>query len=274
MPIWIDTHSHLNDERFADRMDEVLAEAETAGVARSLVIGIDVESSRRAVELAERYPALLAVVGIQPNSLSEAGPDDFAAIAELARHPRTCAVGETGMDRYWDRAPIALQRESFLRHLALADELDLPFVVHCRQAEPDVVEVLSERAASTRRPLRGVMHSYSGDLATALACLDLGMHVSFAGMVTFKNAAALREVAKAVPADRILVETDSPYLSPEPFRGKENRPSRVAMTGERLAKERGVAAAEFAVATTANANRLFRLDRFDGPPIVKSQRSE
>jgi TatD DNase family protein len=267
MPIWIDTHSHLNDERFADRIDEVLVEAAAAGVARTLVIGIDVAGSRRAVDLAERHDALLAVVGIQPNCLDEVKPDDFAAIADLARHPRVAALGETGMDRYWDRAPIPLQREYFFRHLALADELDLPFVVHCRQAEADVLEVLAEHAAAGRS-LRGVMHSYSGDLATAETCLKLGLHVSFAGMVTFKNAAPLREVAKAIPADRILVETDSPYLTPEPHRGKENRPARVALVGERLAKERGVTAAEFAAQTTANANALFRLDRFAGPPIT------
>jgi TatD DNase family protein len=251
----IDTHAHLDDARFGD-LPAVLDRATAAGVARVLTIGIDRATSEASVALARQYPMLAAAVAIQPNHAAEAGPDDFARISELAADPLVVAVGETGLDRYWDRAPFALQEDFFVRHLHLARRVGKPVVIHCRQAEADVVRVLAGDFAASG-PVPGVMHSFSGDLATAEACLGLGLHVSFAGMVTYKNAAALREVAKAVPADRLLVETDSPYLAPEPVRGKRNEPAFVAHTLRRLAEVRGEDAEALAAATTTNARRLF-----------------
>lgn len=262
MPRWIDTHAHLNDEKFAGDLDAVVDRALAAGVERILVIGIDVATSRRAVELAEKYPPLLAVVGIQPNSLGEVKEGDVERIGELARHPRVAAIGETGLDRYWDVAPIELQREYFLRHLALAAERDLPVVIHCREAEADVVDALCQFRAASGGAISGVMHSFTGSDDTAARCVELGLAISFAGMVTYKKSDDLRAVAATVPDDRLLVETDSPYLSPEPVRGRRNEPAHVIHTGARLADVRGVSTGALASQTTANATRVFRLERF------------
>ncbi len=254
----IDTHAHLDDARFAADLPAVLDRAAAGGVGRVLTIGIDRATSEASVALARHHPLLAAAVAIQPNQAAEAGPDDFARIAELAADPRVVAVGETGLDRHWDRAPFDLQEVFFIRHLALARRVGKPVVIHCRQADADVVRVLAADFAAYG-PVPGVMHSFSGDLGTAEACLGLGLHVSFAGMVTYKTAQPLRDVAKAVPLDRLLVETDSPYLAPEPVRGKRNEPAFVAHTLRRLAEVRGVDAESLAATTTANARRLFGL---------------
>jgi len=258
---WIDTHAHLNDERFDGRIAAVIEAAKQAGVVQTLVIGIDRPSSEKAVRLAEEYAELFAVVGLQPNSLAECGPKDFAAIEAMVSGAKVVAVGETGLDRYWDRAPFAMQEEFFVRHLALARAIAKPVVIHCREAEADVLRVLRAFVEKSGDPVQGVMHSYSGTAELVPQFLELGLHLSFAGMATFKKNDALREAAKAVPEDRILVETDAPYLAPEPFRGKPNQPAWVVHTGVKLAAARSVSAERFAAATTANARRLFRLGR-------------
>ncbi len=261
MTEWIDTHCHLNEDAFAADLDAVVQRAVDAGVVRMLVVGCTLASSQAAVELAARFEPLYAVVGIQPNYVQEARPGDFAEIERLAESPKVVAIGETGLDRYWDFAPIELQRDYFERHIELSQRRQLPFVVHCRDAEADVADVLQQ--AASRGPLSGVMHSFSGDLATAEICWNLGMHISFAGMVTFKRNAPLREVAKVVPADRILVETDSPYLMPSPLKNdkgpKRNEPANVRYTANHVAEVRGATSEDFAALTTANARRLFRL---------------
>lgn len=254
---WIDTHAHLNDERFATDLDAVLERARAAEVTDILVIGIDVASSEMALELADQHSMLHAVVGIQPNSLGEVQDGDWARIVALASQANVVGIGETGLDRYWDFAPMSLQEDYFARHLALANQLGLPVVIHCREAEADVVSALGRFAENTGRPIRGVMHSFTGDVATAEACLRLGLHISFAGMVTFKKSEALRSVAAEVPLDRLLVETDSPYLSPHPVRGGRNEPANVIHTGTCLAEVHGVATAELARITSANARALF-----------------
>lgn len=252
----IDTHAHLDDERFAADLPDVLARAAAAGVTHALTIGIDLPTSRNAVALAARFPQLRAVVGIQPNHVAEAGSGDWDEIVTLAETAaNVVAVGESGLDRYWDRAPFPLQEDYFNRHLALARRLNVPIVIHCREAEADVLRVLRAFGG----PVRGVMHSFSGDAAVALQCLELGLHISFAGMVTYKNADALREVAKVVPIDRLLVETDSPYLAPVPVRGKRNEPAFVRHTAELVANVRGESADVLCEATTRNARELFRL---------------
>jgi len=253
----IDTHAHLDDERFRADLPLVLERATAAGVVRMLTVGIDLPTSRAAHALAKQFPVLAAVVGIQPNHAAEAGPNDWDAVAELARDPLVLALGETGLDRYWDRAPFPLQEDYFDRHLRLARDLDKPVVIHCREAEVDVVRMLTtefDRAG----PIRGVMHSFSGDLATAQACAAMGLHISFAGMLTYKTAENLRAVARELPLERLLVETDSPYLAPVPVRGKRNEPAFVAHTAACLAGVLGIAVEELARATTANASALFR----------------
>lgn len=253
----IDTHAHLDEEAFDPDRDEVVSRSVEAGVTRIITIGTTAPTSRRAVEIAAQYPGVFAAVGIQPNYAAQAKAGDWEEIEQLARSAKVVAIGETGLDRYWDYAPFDVQVDYFQRHLRLAREIDLPFVVHCREAEADVVAQL--RQAAEGGPLRGVMHSFTGDIQTARACLDLGLYISFAGMVTFKKSQVLREVAEQIPADRILVETDSPYLAAQPFRGKRNEPAWVRATANNLAELRGVAPDEFARQTTENACRLFRL---------------
>lgn len=253
----IDTHCHLDEEAFVYDVAEVVARAEAAGVRAMVTIGITADSSRRAVELAARFPSVFAVVGIQPNYVAAAKPGDWEEIVRLAGEPKVVGIGETGLDRYWDYSPIDLQIEYFDRHLDLARERNLPFVVHCRNAEEDVVAQL--RRAATRGPLSGVMHSFTGAPEVATACCDLGMFISFAGMLTFKRNDALRQTAATVRADRLLIETDAPYLSPAPHRDKRNEPANVALTCACLARCRGASADEIATLTTANARRLFRL---------------
>ncbi len=253
----IDTHVHLDEEAFRPDRDEVVARAAAAGVANLITIGITAATSRAAVEIARSYPAVYAAVAIQPNYVSQAAPGDWEVIQELATQPKVVAIGETGLDRYWDYAPFDLQVEFFDKHLELAQRLDLPFIVHCREAESDVVAQL--RRAAGGGQLRGVMHSFAGNAETAQACVELGMFISFAGMLTFKKNDALRAVAAQVPLDRLLVETDAPYLAPTPFRGKRNEPAYVRNTAEVLASLRNVSLDEIAQITTDNAQRLFRL---------------
>jgi TatD DNase family protein len=256
MPL-IDTHAHLDEQAFEPDVSETLDRARAAGVQAVLTISVTADTSRRAVGLAERFPDVYAVVGIQPNYVSQMQPGDWECIEELSRHPRVVGIGETGLDRYWDHAPIETQQEWFDRHLQLSRDLGKPFVVHCREAEADVVSQL-HRAAQAG-PLNGVMHSFCGNPETLQACLDLGLHISFAGMVTYKRNDDLRRTAALVPADRLLVETDSPYLSPVPHRGKRNEPAHVSLTAQCLAEVRGVSLDELAEQTTLNARRLFRL---------------
>lgn len=252
----IDTHAHLDDDRFAADLPAVLERAQAAGVTNVLTIGIDAATSRAAVALAEKHPMLFAAAGIQPNHVAEAHAGEWDAILELTKHPKVIAIGETGLDRYWDRAPIPLQEEYFARHLELARLLGKPVVIHCREAEADVVRML--RAEFNQHgPIRGVMHSFTGDEATARDCLAMGLHISFAGMLTFKNSEALRKVAATVPLNCVLVETDSPYLAPMPHRGKRNEPAFVAHTAACLASVLGVSAEKISEQTYQNAKELF-----------------
>jgi len=256
-----DTHAHLDQEEFDADREAVIARAQQAGVETIVCVGVAAASSRAAVLLAEKHPEIRAAVGIQPNSCAQIAADEWEQIVALVAHPAVVALGETGLDRFWDYAPFALQQAYFARHLQLAQHRDLPVIIHCRDAQADVLAML--RDAVARGPLRGVLHAFSGDAAMADECLQLGLYVSFAGMVTYTNKkfAPLRAVAATVPADRVLIETDSPYLVPEPLRGKERRsePAQIVHTAGCLAELRGVPADEFAAQTTANARRLFGL---------------
>ena len=255
----IDTHAHLDDERFAADLSMVLQRAQAAGVAQVITIATTAPSSHACLALAGRHAMLRASVGIQPNHVAEAAPGAWDEVVRLAGQPLVVALGETGLDRYWDHTPFAQQEDYFARHLELARTLDRAVVIHCRQAEADLVRML--RAEYERRgPIRAVMHSFTGDLATARACLEMGLFVSFAGMLTYKSAQNLREVAAQMPLDRILVETDSPYLAPVPVRGKRNEPAHVVHTAACLAGLLGVSPEVLAEHTTANARRLFGMD--------------
>jgi len=257
MPL-IDTHCHLDQEEFDADRPAVIARAKAAGLEAIVVVGVTAASSGVAVAMAGADDLLWAAVGIQPNYTAEADAADWRSIEKLARRPRVVAIGETGLDRYWDRAPFDVQQDYFDRHLHLAHETGLPFIVHTRESDADVLAMLRAAHARCGR-LAGVMHSFTGSAETAAECVALGMHISFAGMVTFKNAQALRDVAADVPAERLLIETDSPYLSPHPLRGKRNEPANLVHTASVVAQTRGVDPAELAALTAANARELFRL---------------
>jgi TatD DNase family protein len=256
---FVDTHAHLDVEEFDADREQVLGRARESGLAAIVCPAITADSSEAVVRLAEGHREIHAAVGIQPNYCGQATQEDWDRIAALAGHPRVVAVGETGLDRHWDFTPFDVQRDYFDRHLRLAQARDLPAIVHCREAEADLIPMLREVAA--RGPLRGVLHSFSGDQALADECLRLGLYVSFSGAVTYTNKKfePLREVACRIPADRILIETDSPYLVPHPLRGKQprNEPAWIVHTAQRLADLRRETLAEFAAQTTVNARRLF-----------------
>jgi TatD DNase family protein len=254
----IDTHAHLDAEQFAGELAAVLARARAAGVVQVIAVGITAGSSANSVHLAGEYESVFATVGIHPNEAGDARADDWDEVVSLATQSRVVGIGETGLDRHWDRTPFALQEDYFSRHLDLGRQRNLAVVIHCRDCETDVVRMVRE-AYERHGPLRAVMHSFAGSLETAEACLAMGLHLSFAGMLTYKNAADLRAVAAKVPLQRVLVETDCPYLSPVPLRGKRNEPANVVHTAACLAGLHGIAVAELAERTTRNARELFGL---------------
>ncbi|MFN7738052.1 MAG: TatD family hydrolase [Pirellula sp.] len=259
---WIDTHAHLADEALSARLEEVLPRAMAARVTRILCVGVDAEASASAVSLAtrevgEQTPAVWASVGIHPNYAHQEKPGDWESIVELTTNARVCALGETGLDRYWDDCPFEVQKANFARHWELSRRTGLPVIIHSRDCDAEMLEAL--RQEYSHGPLRGVMHSFSSTLGVAMECVEMGLYISFSGMLTYKKNEALRDVAAKVPEERLLVETDCPYLSPEPKRSsRPNEPSLMVHTGEILAQVRGWANHEAAEKTTVNALRLFQ----------------
>jgi TatD DNase family protein len=256
--VLVDTHAHLDDEKFADDLPAVLERARAAGVGQIVVVATTAASSGACVSLAAAHSHLFATVGIHPNHAAEAAPNAWEEIVSLAARKKVVGIGETGLDRHWHDTPFALQEDYFARHLELSRRTNKPIVIHCREAEADVLRML--RADFERNgPIRGVMHSFVGDAAMGNECLAMGLFLSFAGMLTYKNALALRETAGCLPLDRLLVETDSPYLSPVPLRGKRNEPAHVVQTAACLAGLHGVTPEALAEQTTRNARALFAL---------------
>jgi TatD DNase family protein len=223
-----------------------------------MTIATTADSSAACVELARRHPLLAATVGIQPNHVAEEAAGAWDEVVRLATAPAVIALGETGLDRHWNYTPFPQQEDYFARHLGLARTHKLPVVIHCREAEADIGRML-RIDFETHGPVRGVMHSVTGDLETAEACLAMGLYISFAGMITYKNAQNLRDVATKVPLDRLLVETDSPYLAPVPVRGQRNEPAYVVHTAACVAQLHAVTPDEFGRMSTANARVLFGL---------------
>jgi TatD DNase family protein len=255
-PDLFDTHAHLHFPEFAEDLDGVLARARDAGVRRMLTIGTSVETSRAAVALAGREPDVWAAVGIHPHDAAEADERALAEIERLAADPRVVAIGETGLDFFRDRSPRDAQRGAFRAQLGLARRVEKPVVVHCRDAHDETLAILAEERVSE---VRGIMHCFSGDLDIARRCLDLGLLISLAGPVTYPNARALPDVARGVPIDRLVVETDCPFLPPQPYRGKRNEPAYLAITAGRVAELRGEPLADLAARTTENARILLRV---------------
>jgi TatD DNase family protein len=256
--MYFDTHAHLDDEQFSQDRDGVVSRAREAGVESIVAVGTTASSSQACVDLATRYDCVFASVGIQPNYCGEAAEGEWDRIVGFVDRPRVVALGETGLDRYWDYTPFDVQQDYFDRHIRLSQRRDLPLVIHMRDCPDEMLAMLRE--ARIRGPLRGVMHSFTGDAKTAAECIELGLHISFAGMVTYKKSVGLREVAGTIPDDRILIETDCPYLSPHPKRGQRpNEPALILHTAACLSEVRGVTIEQFASQTATNARRLFRV---------------
>jgi TatD DNase family protein len=261
MPI-IDTHCHLADPRLRDDVDGVLARAAAAGVALMLSVGAigPIENDRLTVEIAERTSNVFAAVGVHPHDARDCTAGRIAALRALAKSRKVVAIGESGLDFHYLHSPREAQEAALRRHLELAAETGLPIVIHCRDAEARMTEILAEAGMP---PAGGVIHCFTGDRAAAERFLALGFHISFSGILTFRNAGPIREAARIVPADRVMIETDAPYLAPEPYRGKRNEPALVVRTLEVLAQIRGADSAEVAERIVANAARLFRLPGAD-----------
>ncbi len=252
----IDTHCHLDFDWFDDDRDAVMARAAAAGVDRIIVPALDLENCTAVLALTEQYDNIYAAVGVHPNSSANWQDDWIDRLRDLSRHEKVVAIGEIGLDYYWDKSPKSVQHRALSLQLELAADLNLPVIIHNRDSSADVVRLLAESPLAGReRP--GVLHSFAADWETAQAALAMGFYLGFTGPVTFKKADELRQIAAQVPIDRILVETDAPFLTPHPHRGKRNEPAYVAFVAERIARERGLETAVFSQHTTANALKLF-----------------
>lgn len=254
----IDSHAHIQGKEYAGETADVIARAREAGVEMIIAVGGagDMSSNTEAVALAARFENIYATVGMHPHDAKDVGPEDLAKLKDLAAHSKVVAVGETGLDYYYSHSPHGVQQRVFRQFIDMARDTDLPIVVHERDAAHDAVELLRSEGEGR---LHGVIHCFTGNYEAACAYLDLGFYLSFTGIITFKNAEALRQVVRRVPLERILVETDSPYLTPVPHRGKRNEPAYVRQVAEIIATVKGVAFDQVATLTTNNARTLFKI---------------
>ena len=252
--MFFDTHAHYDDERFDNDWDAVLKSLPEAGIGAVVNPGCTADSSRAAIALAERYDIVYAAVGLHPENCAGADEADFAALEALAAHPKAVAIGEIGLDYYWKEVPRDLQKEVFRAQLQLAKVLDLPVIVHDREAHADCLAIVREFPG-----VRGVFHCYSGSAEDAKTLVKLGWHLSFTGTITFKNARKAPEVIAAVPLERIMMETDAPYMAPTPFRGKRCDSRYVYRMAETIAEIKGLTPAEVEQATTENGKALFAI---------------
>lgn len=247
-----DTHAHLLSEKFDEDRQALITALPGQGVEGLIEIGTDLEYSGKAVQLASETDYIYAAVGVHPHEAGSAPADYIERLTEVAQRPKVVAIGEIGLDYYYDFSPREVQREVFSRQLALAAKLNLPVIIHMREATQDTLALLREH-----KGLSGVMHCFSGSAETAQVCVDMGLHVSFTGSVTFRNARKVVEAAAAVPLNRLMAETDCPYLSPEPVRGRRNDPSNVRYVIEKLAEIKGISPDEMAEIHINNAKGLF-----------------
>lgn len=250
----IDSHCHLHDSRFDLDRSEVIGRARESGVEQMVTVGTDLETSRRAILLAREYDFLHPTVGVHPHEVKHLQKEEYSQLEEMARSPGVVGFGEIGLDYHYMHSPPEGQRDHFRLQIRLALRLGLPLILHVREAFPDALRILREEEVGVSG---GVLHCFSGDLATATEAIEMGLHISFSGILTFPNAGDLREVARSVPADRILLETDSPYLAPVPIRGKRNEPAHVSHVAEELARIRNLGEEEVRKLTGANTRRLF-----------------
>lgn len=252
----IDTHCHLDFDSFAADREAVLARATAVHVTHILIPGLDLANSTAILSLTAQFPMLYGAVGVHPNSTAVWQDTWLAELHTLAQEAKVVAIGEIGLDYYWQDSPHATQQHAFAAQLRLAAELALPVIIHNREASADVIALLRQSPLAGREGA-GVLHSFSGDWPTAVAALDMGFYLGFTGPITYKKAEALRQIAARVPLERILIETDAPFLTPQPRRGQRNEPAYVTYVAEKLAEIRGLETAVVAHHTTQNALRLF-----------------
>jgi TatD DNase family protein len=252
-----DTHTHLNAEQFDKDRGEVIQRAIDNGITRILNIGFNRETIPTSMELAEKYSFIYSAVGWHPQDAKDMTPQDLEWIESLCSHPKVVAIGEIGLDYYWDTSPKDVQQTVFREQIRLARKVNMPIIIHNRDAHQDIVQILKEEKAEE---VGGVMHCFSGSWEVAKQCLDMNFYISFGGPVTFKNAKQPKEVLSKVPLDRLLVETDAPYLTPHPFRGKRNETGYVRLVAEAAAEIKQLKLEEIARITTENANNLFKFE--------------
>ncbi|RIW29880.1 TatD family deoxyribonuclease [Bacillus salacetis] len=252
-----DTHVHLNAEQFDEDLEEVIGRAQDEGVRNMVVVGFDRPTINKAMELVERYDFLYAAIGWHPVDAIDMTDDDLKWIEELSAHQKVVAIGETGLDYHWDKSPKDVQQEAFRKQIRLAKKVKLPIVIHNREATQDIIDILQEEDA---KEVGGIMHCFSGSPETARVCLEMNFLISLGGPVTFKNAKKPKEVAEEVPLDKLLIETDCPYLAPHPYRGKRNEPSYVKLVAEQIAELKGITLDEVAQSTTQNAKKIFGIN--------------
>jgi len=253
----IDSHAHLQDKEFRNDLDKVLARATQAGVEKIVCIGFDYSASQKAVELTRKSQNIYATVGIHPHDAKTLDDQTLEKIYNLALNPQVVAIGEIGLDYYRNLSPVEQQKKAFVEQIKIARELGKPVVIHDRDAHQDVLDIIKKEKAGING---GIMHCYSGHLPLALELIKEGFYISFAGPLTFKNAKKTHEVAQKINIDRVLVETDCPYLTPEPHRGKRNEPAYVKLVAQKLAELRGMTLEEISRITSANSRRVFRMD--------------
>ena len=249
-----DTHVHLNADQFDEDLEEVLTRAKEAGVETMVVVGFDEKTIHRALSLIETYDFLYAAVGWHPVDAVDMEDKHLNWLEELSSHPKVVALGEMGLDYHWDKSPKNVQKEVFRKQIRLAKKVKLPIVIHNRDADQDIVDILKEEEA---HEVGGIMHCFGGSVEIAQECLRMNFHISLGGPVTFKNAKRPKQVAKEIPLDRLLIETDCPYLAPHPYRGKRNEPALVKLVAEQIAELREMKYEQIAEQTTANAKKLF-----------------
>ncbi len=248
-----DTHAHLDDERFDEDREQIIEQIKQDGISLIVNPGADMKSSRAAIKLAEKYDFIYAAVGIHPHDVKDITEADLIELEQMAKHEKVVAIGEIGLDYYYDNSPRELQREYFIKQIELANKLSLPIIIHSRDASMETYEILKEH----KKDIGCVLHCFSQSLEMAELYLKIGCHLSFAGPLTFKKSSKLKEVARNIPLDKIFIETDSPYLTPEPYRGRRNDPSKVRYVAEELSKLRAISVDKIAEITMNNAIEFF-----------------
>lgn len=250
----VDTHVHLNARQFLEDRESVIQHAFEASVNRMVVVGFDEETIPLAIDIANEHPSIYAAVGWHPVDAIDYREDHLDWLEKLSSHPKVVALGEMGLDYHWETSPKEVQKEVFRKQIHLAKKVEMPIIIHNREATDDVIQILQEENASE---VGGIMHCFSGTRDDLKPCLDLNFHISLGGPVTFKNAKEIKEVAKMIPLDRLLIETDAPFLAPHPYRGKRNEPAYVKLVAEEIARLREMDFEELAQITTKNACNFF-----------------